>query len=842
MTKESSKTKGVRTAVSKVAAGRSADASNFLTQLKHDRGLWFLIYFAVIIAFLLLNQGGSIDLEKAPIWAFRTMAFGGFILFSILDSRRIRERISGVNLLGVLPITLAVYLVTANIVTHRPFETFEETLNILSYCSIVFLCYVYVDSLTRLRQFIEIIIVAGFVIAFHGLFIFYGALWSGKGTTPLSSLFYWHNQAAGFFLLIWPSMLAQFYSIKRPWQMFLILYVFYFTFTAFLLTLSRGAWLAGFIPFLAIPFILSRRKLMVSWRPLILVILYFISAIPFVLKYRGKFFQPIIDRWNQMRLDDYSVVGRFEFWNIAWRVFLEHPIFGIGFNAFGYYYVHYQRDPQYFTKDPHNVYLRFLVEGGIIGGTVILCVLLIAIRLIVRALKEDSGKLITVYRIGLAGGIVGELLHMAIDFDWTFPILPLLVLCQIAILARTFHFPIEERNLTVEQWEPQLKTSQINPDAGFSERNKGFFINKLWLWRTLAAILMVVNLLGFLSMSIYEKGKHLFDNQDRIARERAIAGMSQLEKEAFLRGSMEDLVSSGIYGEARVGVIREGMKYWRTSLIFNPWNWYPLKDLVSTHLSAASEMHRGGRSKEAEEVISAGLRYAKRLLKVTPYRPATYYYVGQLEILAGRLRNDSSLKESGLKKLLHSIELDPKNIPRYYLGIAQYYYEENQFEKSLEYLNQIEKIFVPLKSDGTVDLGALKGKSLARQDWIDITETLRDTWWLKGIILDSLGKHEEALIPLYNGLNTPIGGGPMAEQHLDLGLLQLPFCLKIASIQKDLGNWLEVYRRAEQAKNIVDERKMFGTPESRKAYELYNLAQSRINGFDEGLLEGESAN
>jgi tetratricopeptide (TPR) repeat protein len=866
---------------------------DFLNQLKSGPGLWFIIYFAVILAYLLLNQGGSIDIWKAPIWAFRALSMGGFVVFSILDRKRIQERIAGVNLLGVLPIFLAVYLVTANIVTIRPFETVEETMNILSYLALAFLCYVYIDSLIRLRQFIEIIIAAGFLIAFHGLFIFYGALWSGKGTTPLASLFYWHNQAAGFLLLIWPSMLVMFYTLRNRWRTFLILYVFYFTFTAFMLTLSRGAWLAGFVPFLAIPFVLSRKKLMpsedeapkliwillavlyvcgwtyyaffdrhwwwgtwllglvplpivlffiMSWRRLVLFVLYFVSALPFIIKYRGRFLQPIIDRWNQLRLDDYSVIGRREFWDIAWKVFLKHPWLGIGFNAFGYYYVHYQTNPQYYTKDPHNVYLRFLVEGGIIGGIVIVSFLVIVVRLLVKALKDNPGQLLTIYRVGLLAGIVGELLHLAIDFDWTFPVLPLLVILETTIVARSYHFVPEEQDLPVEQWESEKIRDAVTLDSGLQTRTKGIFIRPVWIWTTLAGILFVVNVFGFISMNIYENGKVLIENQDQLARDRAAVaqGMSQLQQERFKTQSIESQMDFNAYSNARAAVIREAMNDWRLSLKFNPWNWYPLKDLLNSHLTAAEEFYKAGRTEDTQRLLDSALGYAGRLLKVTPYRPATWYYAGQTEILAGRTRSDPELKGKGLEKILNSIKLDPINIPSYYLGIATFYYDEGQDEEALKYADKLEEIFVPRIEVGGVeqiDFGALRGKSLARQDWVDITETVRQAWQLKSDILLKQGRTDEALTALYNGLNTPLGGGEIVESHYDLGLLQLPFALRIADIQAQKGNWTEVYARAGQAIEIMTKRDMLGSPNSRHIHELYYAAQSHIQTGRPGSSE-----
>ena len=806
--------------------------STFLHDLRHDRGLWFILYFAIVIAYLLLNQGGSIDLSRAPQWAFRALAFGGLIIFGILDSQRIKSVLGRINLLAVLPISIFLLIVASNIISIRPFETVEESMNILAYAAIALLCFTYIDSIKKLRQIIEVMLVAGFVIAAHGLFIFYGALWSRGETTPLASLFYWHNPAAGFLLLIWPTMLAQFYSMRRRWQTFLILYIFYFTFTAFGLTLSRGGWLAGFIPFLLIPFMLSRRKLMVSWRPVVLIVLYFISAIPFVLKYRGRFFQPIIDRWNQLRLDDYSVIGRFEFWDIAWRVFLKHPIFGIGFNTFGYYYVHYQTNPQYYTKDPHNLYLRFLVEGGIIGAAVIISLLAIIWRLILKTLRTPPGRMLTVYRVGLLGGIVAELLHMALDFDWTFPIIPLLLVCQVAIVARTFHYPENEQTLTVEQWEP----SDIDEEASeipAETPKRGFYLKPVWIWLGIALVCFAANVLGYTSMSLYEKGKNLVDNQAMLAQSRANEQMSQLQREQWRMQTQEIPSYTEILGTQRTEIIQEGMRYWQSSLTWNPWNWYALKDLVTAHYYGALDLMGSASGINPEPIIENGLEYGRRLLTVTPHRPASYYYVGQLEIVAGRLRGDEELEARGLEKILHSIELDPQNIPKYYLGIAQYYYEEGELNEALGYIAIMEEKFVPRYDNGDIDFGALKGKSLARQDWIDITETMRQAWWLKAEILDQQDQQEAALEALYNGSNTPLGGGEMAEQFLDFGMLQLPFLLRIAEISADLEDWVTVDVRTRQAMRIIEENNLQGSPDSQKAYDLFYRAQPHIREMQE---------
>ena len=55
---------------------------------------------------------------------------------------------------------------------------------------------------------------------------------------------------------------------------------------------------------------------------------------------------------------DESTEMRFEFWAIAWKNFVAHPVVGTGFQSFR----HPEINP--YKMDTHNVYLRTLSEGG----------------------------------------------------------------------------------------------------------------------------------------------------------------------------------------------------------------------------------------------------------------------------------------------------------------------------------------------------------------------------------------------------------------------------------------------------------------------------------------------
>ncbi len=53
-----------------------------------------------------------------------------------------------------------------------------------------------------------------------------------------------------------------------------------------------------------------------------------------------------------------SIQGRFLMWKVSWRMFLAHPLWGIGFGRFGMKYGYFQAD--YFVQHPQNLYEKWL--------------------------------------------------------------------------------------------------------------------------------------------------------------------------------------------------------------------------------------------------------------------------------------------------------------------------------------------------------------------------------------------------------------------------------------------------------------------------------------------------
>lgn len=87
-----------------------------------------------------------------------------------------------------------------------------------------------------------------------------------------------------------------------------------------------------------------------------------------------------------------SIGYRFEMWKAAWLGFLERPLSGWGFGSFDSVYTYYSEQGVVASGvlfgHPHNDYMLFLVEKGVIGFVVVLLVFLYPFFKLLSVLKE----------------------------------------------------------------------------------------------------------------------------------------------------------------------------------------------------------------------------------------------------------------------------------------------------------------------------------------------------------------------------------------------------------------------------------------------------------------------
>jgi len=121
---------------------------------------------------------------------------------------------------------------------------------------------------------------------------------------------------------------------------------------------SRTAYVAILLG-VAVIFLLWRGR----WKMLLPLVLAAV-VLPTVLP------QSVIDRFDTTTIEsdkrDESTDLRFQFWQVAWHNFEEHPLFGSGYQTFR------QRQINPYGMDTHNFFMRTLTEGGIVGALIVL--------------------------------------------------------------------------------------------------------------------------------------------------------------------------------------------------------------------------------------------------------------------------------------------------------------------------------------------------------------------------------------------------------------------------------------------------------------------------------------
>ena len=122
------------------------------------------------------------------------------------------------------------------------------------------------------------------------------------------------------------------------------------------------------------------------------------------------------------RLVSLSSNGRSEYWRVAWREVVAHPLLGGGAGSYERYW-HRDRRTAYEARNAHNLYVETLAELGPIG----LVLLLVALGLPFVAALRVRGDPAAV--AGLAA-YAAVLAHDAIDWDWQLPTVTLTALAS----------------------------------------------------------------------------------------------------------------------------------------------------------------------------------------------------------------------------------------------------------------------------------------------------------------------------------------------------------------------------------------------------------------------------
>jgi O-antigen ligase len=144
--------------------------------------------------------------------------------------------------------------------------------------------------------------------------------------------------------------------------------------TGFILTLSRGAWIAFAVTVLA-GLAITRKNTRVYRILLIIVFMAFLSQVALPSELLPARLRDLLN------LESSDLLARMSLWRGAWDMFRNSPLLGVGVGNFGPLYWHFwERDMLYveaqWAVSAHNMYLQILATSGVLGFTAFILLLL----------------------------------------------------------------------------------------------------------------------------------------------------------------------------------------------------------------------------------------------------------------------------------------------------------------------------------------------------------------------------------------------------------------------------------------------------------------------------------
>jgi len=114
--------------------------------------------------------------------------------------------------------------------------------------------------------------------------------------------------------------------------------------------------------------------------------------------------------------------GRVDFWRTGAKIFLDHPILGVGLDAFGTAYSSFDASSGLFrVEQAHNDYLQTLADAGILGFACVATFIYFLLRKGTDVIRDSLSGFRRGSAIGALAGCVGILVHSFFDFPLRTP-------------------------------------------------------------------------------------------------------------------------------------------------------------------------------------------------------------------------------------------------------------------------------------------------------------------------------------------------------------------------------------------------------------------------------------
>lgn len=389
---------------------------------------------------------GAVD---SATWVFITIFWAAIVLLWLaeawdggglaLNTSLLQIPIAGLLMIGIIQLlplggSDVAGIGGARALSLDPYATRLFVLRLVIFVTFFAACLTFINSESRLRKVVTMTIIFGAGMAFFGILQrlanpdgIYG-LRLAPQAIPFGPFVNQHHFAAFMEMTAGLALGLLFGRETGREKKIMLVTAFVIMGVAVVFTGSRGGLLgftatAGFAALLS--FIAGRRqqetgdgieprgnsgKLMLAAAAIAVPILIFGTAL--ILGGNDSFLRGI----GVSAPGNDLTTGRLHFWPIAISIFLEHPIIGAGFDAFGVAFTRHDTwNGLLRVEQAHNDYLQMLADGGI---SAFVCVIGFIVLLFRRGLGTVAGS--HGYRrsaaIGSLAGCLGILVHSFFDF------------------------------------------------------------------------------------------------------------------------------------------------------------------------------------------------------------------------------------------------------------------------------------------------------------------------------------------------------------------------------------------------------------------------------------------
>lgn len=164
--------------------------------------------------------------------------------------------------------------------------------------------------------------------------------------------------------LLIPIAAGSYFIIKKYFSFYksLLIYIIIISPAIFLLygSKTRSGWVGFIVSILALLFLTHGVKLKK-------IVIISVAALILITSLPGR-----------ANIENILADARFELWETSLRIFEKHPITGSGFTSFKYAYeeMGFEHKKSENMPHPHNIYMQFLAEGGLVGFSLLITFLL----------------------------------------------------------------------------------------------------------------------------------------------------------------------------------------------------------------------------------------------------------------------------------------------------------------------------------------------------------------------------------------------------------------------------------------------------------------------------------